>query len=165
MANPKCGSAVPLAVAVLIGVMTIGSLAQSPVLAQTVSTNALVSSTGSSAIIKGTGMTTHFVAFKYKDTTTAAQKEALRAAFLDLRTKIPFIVSLTWGSNTSPENLNKGMSDGFLLTFKSAADRDAYLIHPQHEAFKALALPMVADAFVFDFAENSNPPEHLTPEH
>jgi hypothetical protein len=95
--------------------------------------------------------TKHFVAFKYKDTTTAAQKKALQDAFLGLTKKIAVIVSIEWGPNTSPENLNKGMNDAFLLTFKSAKDRDQYLVHPDHVAFKDMALPMVADAFIFDY--------------
>ena len=43
------------------------------------------------------------------------------------------------------------MTDGFLLTFKTAKHRDGYLVHPEHVAFKKLALPMVAEAFVFDY--------------
>lgn len=96
--------------------------------------------------------TRHFVAFKFKGTATEAQKKSVREAFLGLKKKIPLIVSIEWGSNTSPENLSKEMTDGFLLTFKSAKDRDQYLIHPEHVKFKNIALPLVADAFIFDYA-------------
>lgn len=100
--------------------------------------------------------TKHFVAFKYKAEVDPAQKKSVREAFLLLKRKIPFVVSIEWGPNTSPENLNKGMDDGFLLTFKSSKDRDQYLTHPEHEAFKKIALPLVADAFVFDFEDSQN---------
>ncbi len=53
--------------------------------------------------------------------------------------------------NNSPENRNHGFTDGFLLTFKTTADRDAYLTHPAHVAFVQSAMPKIADAFVFDY--------------
>jgi hypothetical protein len=37
------------------------------------------------------------------------------------------------------------------LTFKTAADRDAYLVHPDHKAFGSLVGPVLADVFVIDF--------------
>lgn len=95
--------------------------------------------------------TKHFVAFKFKETTTEDQKKSVREAFLGLKKKIPFIIAIKSGPNTSPENLSKGMTDGFLLTFKTAKDRDRYLTHPAHVQFKKMALPLVADVFIFDF--------------
>ena len=53
--------------------------------------------------------------------------------------------------NNSPENLNKGCTHGFILTFKNETDRDAYLIHPDHKEFGKLVGPLLAEVFVIDF--------------
>lgn len=93
----------------------------------------------------------HFVAFKYKDGTTPAEIATIDAAFLALKQQIPLIVSIERGTNNSPENRNHGFTDGFLLTFLTTADRDAYLTHPAHLAFVKSASPKFEDAFVFDY--------------
>jgi hypothetical protein len=38
-----------------------------------------------------------------------------------------------------------------VLTFKSAKERDAYLVHPDHKDFGKLVGPAVEDVFVIDF--------------
>ncbi|HEX9046301.1 MAG TPA: Dabb family protein [Verrucomicrobiae bacterium] len=52
------------------------------------------------------------------------------------------MVSLQCGTNVGPENLNKGFTHCFALSFKSAADRDAYLKHPAHKAFGKVVGPV-----------------------
>jgi hypothetical protein len=68
-----------------------------------------------------------------------------------LKTKIPQVVSLEWGTNVSPEKLDKGYTHVFLGTFKTEKDRDTYLAHTEHKKFVEFALPLIADAFVIDF--------------
>jgi hypothetical protein len=68
-----------------------------------------------------------------------------------LRRVIPGITGFEWGRNNSPEGWNKGLTHAFLMTFESAAARDAYLPHPEHEKVKAEALQHVEDACIFDF--------------
>jgi len=70
-----------------------------------------------------------------------------------LKGKIPGIVSFEYGLNNSPENLNKGFTHVYLLTFKDAAARDAYLPHPEHKSFGALLgkLNILEEPFVIDF--------------
>jgi len=72
-------------------------------------------------------------------------------AFRALKSKIPQIAALEAGTNNSPENLNKGCTHGWILTFTSEKDRDAYLVHPDHQEFGKLVRPLVADVFVIDF--------------
>jgi hypothetical protein len=100
---------------------------------------------------KKKGEVVHMVAFKFKESTTKDQIKKVETDFKALKKKVPQIVSYDWGLNHSPENLNKGFTHGFLLTFKDKADRDAYLIHPDHKAFGAFVGPLVADVFVLDF--------------
>lgn len=98
------------------------------------------------------GIVNHVVAFKFKSTATPAQIKEVERAFRALQTKVPQIVSLKWGTNSSPEKLNKGFTHGWVLTFKTDKDRDAYLVHPDHKAFGKLVGPLLDDVFVIDFA-------------
>jgi hypothetical protein len=97
------------------------------------------------------GALQHVVCFKFKATASAEEIRKVETAFAALKTKIPEIVSLAWGTNVSPEQFNKGFTHCFVLTFKTAKDRDAYLVHPDHKAFGKLVGPAVDDVFVIDF--------------
>lgn len=97
----------------------------------------------------------HMVSFKFKPDAGAAKVKEVEEAFAALKAKIPQIVSFEWGTNVSPEKHDKGFTHGFILTFNSAADRDAYLVHPDHEAFGKLVGPVLADVFVIDFWSKS----------
>lgn len=93
----------------------------------------------------------HVVSFQFKESATPAQIQKVVADFRDLKIKIPTIVSFECGTNVSPEKLNKGFTHCFVLTFKSEKDRDAYLVHPAHQAFGQSLGPVLADVFVIDF--------------
>lgn len=100
---------------------------------------------------KGRGRLVHMVAFKFKDTASAADIRKVEDAFAALPEKIPQIASYEAGTNVSPEKFDKGFTHGFLLTFRSAKDRDDYLVHPDHKAFGSIIGPYIADVFVLDF--------------
>ena len=100
---------------------------------------------------KKDSMLRHVVAFKFKASASPEGIKKVEEAFRDLKKKIPQIAHLEWGINNSPENLNKGFTHGFILSFKSEEDRSAYLPHPDHKAFGALLGPLIEDVFVIDF--------------
>jgi len=93
----------------------------------------------------------HVVCFKFKSTASPEQIKQVETAFRALKDKVSQIQSLEWGTNISPEKMNKGFTHCWVLTFKSAPDRDAYLVHPDHKAFGKLVGPAVDDVFVLDF--------------
>ena len=95
----------------------------------------------------------HIVIFKYKASATPEQIDEVTKAFKALKGKIPGIVSFEYGVNNSPENLNKGFTHAYLLTFENAAARDAYLPHPEHKKFGELLgkLGVLEEPFVIDF--------------
>ncbi len=93
----------------------------------------------------------HVVMFKFKDAATPAQIKSIEDAFRALPKKIDLIKDFEFGINNSPENLNQGLTHCFFLTFHSAKDRDAYLIHPAHKAFVAIAGPQIDKATVVDY--------------
>lgn len=96
----------------------------------------------------------HVVLFKFKETSSEEDIEGVKQAFNALPSKISEIKSYEWGLNNSPENLNKGLTHCYFLTFTSEADRDAYLIHPDHKAFGEIAVPHIADVLVVDYWAN-----------
>ncbi|SDQ28254.1 Dabb family protein [Flagellimonas zhangzhouensis] len=93
----------------------------------------------------------HVVLFKFKETSTEADIKKVEEAFNALPSKIDLIKDYEWGLNNSPEGLNKGLTHCYFLTFDSEADRDAYLPHPDHQAFGAVAGPHIADVLVVDY--------------
>jgi len=100
---------------------------------------------------QGKKMLYHVVAIKFKPEAKPEQIKAVETAFGELKTKIPGITSLNWGTNVSPEQKNKGLTHCFVLTFATEKDRDAYLPHPEHKAFGKVLGPIVDDVLVIDF--------------
>jgi hypothetical protein len=97
------------------------------------------------------GKVRHVVLFKFKAGATPEQIKSVEDAFRALPTKIPGIAGLEWGTNISPENKSQGFTHCFLLTFKDARDRDAYLPHPAHKAFGKSLRPILDQVLVIDF--------------
>ena len=93
----------------------------------------------------------HVVSFKFKRTAPPEDIQRVVTAFAGLKGKIPQIKALEWGTNISPENLNQGFTHCWILTFASAADRDAYLVHPDHKEFGRNLGPVLEAVFVIDF--------------
>jgi len=97
----------------------------------------------------------HVVCFKFMEDATKEQIAKVEKAFEDLKKKkkIVEIENLEWGTNNSPEGLNKGFTHCFILTFADEKARDAYLPHPDHKAFGKVLKPILEDVFVIDFAK------------
>jgi len=93
----------------------------------------------------------HVVSIKFKGDADPQKVKNAEEAFKELKTKIPQIQSLHWGTNVSKENRNKGFTHCFVLTFANEKDRDSYLKDPAHKAFGQVLGPVVADVFVIDF--------------
>jgi hypothetical protein len=97
------------------------------------------------------GRVRHVVLFKFKDAATPEQIKSVEDAFRALPSKIPAILDYEWGTNMSPEKLDQGFTHCFFLTFKTAADRDAYLPHPDHKAFGKVLRPILDKVLVVDY--------------
>jgi len=93
----------------------------------------------------------HVVLFKFKDAATPEDVKKIEDAFGALADKISLIKDYEWGTNSSPENLNQGLTHCFLVTFASDKDRDDYLVHPDHKAFVEVLLPYLDKATVVDY--------------
>ncbi|MBT8183326.1 MAG: Dabb family protein [Eudoraea sp.] len=93
----------------------------------------------------------HVVLFKFKDDVPQEKITEIEQAFSALPSKISQIADYEWGINNSPEGLNKGLTHCFFVTFKSEADREIYLPHPDHQAFVQLLGPSLEDVTVVDY--------------
>ncbi|ASV29111.1 stress responsive alpha-beta barrel domain-containing protein [Maribacter cobaltidurans] len=96
----------------------------------------------------------HVVLFKFKDGTSPEDIKKVEEAFHALPSKIPQIAGYEWGTNNSPEGLDKGFTHVFFLTFNSEEDRAIYLPHPDHKAFGAVLGPHLDDVLVMDYWTN-----------
>jgi hypothetical protein len=97
------------------------------------------------------GKLRHVVLFKYKDGTTPEQIKTVEAAFRALPAKIPEIVDFEWGADVSVENKTQGFTHCFLVTFRDAAGRAAYLPHPAHKEFGKVLGPYLDKVLVIDY--------------
>ena len=93
----------------------------------------------------------HIVLLKFKEGTTEEQTNKFFEEVLDLSESVPGIDDYVSGANCSASGLSQGLTHGFIMTFSDAAARDAYLVHPEHQRFKASALPLVDNILIFDF--------------
>ena len=93
----------------------------------------------------------HVVCFKFNESAKKSEIERVEKEFAALKYKIPGILSLEWGKNNSPENLNKDFTHCFIVSFKNEEARKVYLPHPEHLAFVSILKPILKDVFVIDF--------------
>ena len=101
-------------------------------------------------------MITHMVLLRLRSDVTEEQTAEMFRALAGLQQKIPGILSFSGGAYTSPEGLQRGYTHGFCMTFESAAARDTYLPHPEHEVVKGIVVELldggVDGVCAFDYA-------------
>lgn len=113
-----------------------------------------VSRTSETKASKPAKVLRHVVLFKFKETATPDQIQAVVDAFRALPSKIDTIKDFEWGTNVSPEPHSQGLTHAFFLTFHSEADRDAYLPHPAHKEFGKSLGPVLDKVTVVDYWAN-----------
>ena len=94
----------------------------------------------------------HIVLLKFKDDASADKIKAVVEAFKALKTKIPAVQSLEWGTNISPEKLNQGFTHCFTLSFENKEAVEKHYLHePAHKEFGAMLGPVLDKVLVVDF--------------
>lgn len=93
----------------------------------------------------------HVVLFKFKDDAPPTAIVEVEKAFVALKSKIEFIQDFEWGTNISPEGKADGFTHCFFATFKSKADLEAYLPHPEHKKFGASLKGLIDKVLVVDY--------------
>ncbi len=105
----------------------------------------------------GDGELRHVVLFGFVANATEADRAEVVRRFTALRDLVPGIAGFEYGLNSSPENLNNGLTHCFVLTFLSTAARDAYLIAPDHVAFANWVGDLVEHVTVVDYWTSVDP--------
>jgi hypothetical protein len=93
----------------------------------------------------------HIVLYKFKDTLKPGEVQQVMDAFAALPKKIKTIVDFEYGLNKSPEGKSEGLTHAFVVTFKSEADRDAYLVDPAHKEYVNVVKDRREKVVVFDY--------------
>ena len=93
----------------------------------------------------------HVVLLKFKADATKEQIQEVVTGFTELPKKIDGITAFEWGTDVSPEGRSEGFTHCFVVTFKDAKARDAYLPHDAHKAFVAILLPKLDRVLVVDY--------------
>jgi len=93
----------------------------------------------------------HVVLFSFKEESSPSDIAKVEEAFIALQDKIPQIKDFEWGTNNSPEGLNKGLTHCFFVTFESEEAREVYLPHPEHKAFVDVLSPHLEEVTVVDY--------------
>jgi hypothetical protein len=96
-------------------------------------------------------MIRHYGMFQFHPEITPEQIDGCFAEMRGMIGKIPGLLAMEHGPYDSPEGLNDGFTHGFIMSFDTAANRDAYLPHPEHERVKQIVVPCLARVVVFDF--------------
>jgi Stress responsive A/B Barrel Domain len=96
-------------------------------------------------------MTRHYGMFQFHPEITPEQIDECFTEMRGMIGKIPGLLAMEHGPYDSPEGLNDGFTHGFIMSFDSAASRDAYLPHPEHERVKQIVVPRLVRVTVFDF--------------
>jgi hypothetical protein len=99
-------------------------------------------------------MIRHCVFLQFRPEIPQAERIAIYEAIAALKNRIPGFLDVEISGNVSPEGLDKGFSEGFIVNFDNAAARDAYLADPEHAKVGARIVAAtqdgVAGVFVFD---------------
>ena len=112
---------------------------------------ALAGACGNGATQESKKMLRHVVLFGFNDDLTVEQVKEIENAFANLPKKIDVIREYEWGTDCSPEGLQKEHTHCFFLSFESEKDRDTYLVHPDHQAFGQLLGGKLKTVTVVDY--------------
>jgi hypothetical protein len=93
----------------------------------------------------------HVVLFKFKPEATKEQIQEIVSGFQALPKKVEGIAAFEWGTDVSQEGLADGFTHCFVVTFKDAKSRDAYLPDQAHKDFVAILLPRLDKVLVVDY--------------
>ncbi len=101
--------------------------------------------------VKKQGNFRHVVAFKFKPEVSKQKIDEIITEFAGLQTKIPTITGFEGGKDISNENLHKGYTHCFTVSFENEAGRAVYQPHPAHLEFGKHITPLLEKVFVMDY--------------
>lgn len=93
----------------------------------------------------------HVVLFGFKPETPAGLRARIEEAACNLPKAIDLIRDFEWGIDVNDPTRAPGYTHCMQFLFDTVEDKDAYLVHPAHEAFRQLALPHIEHLLVVDY--------------
>ena len=96
-------------------------------------------------------MLRHVVLFAWKPETPSEVIRKIEQTLCGLVDKIPQIAEFEWGTDVSTQGFSQGFTHCFVISFRSEADRDVYLPHPDHKAFIAMSAPHREKLLTLDY--------------
>ncbi|MBI2432256.1 MAG: Dabb family protein [Candidatus Hydrogenedentes bacterium] len=97
------------------------------------------------------GAVRHVVLFAFKPDTPETTQREVEASSAKLPSQIRQIAAYEWGTDLNQAARSEGLTHCIVFTFNNTADKDLYLNHPAHQAFKQLAMPHIARLLVLDY--------------
>lgn len=95
----------------------------------------------------------HLIIFKFQSDVTSAEKSELTHQLLEFKDKIPGIIDLSAGVNTTEETQHiHGYTIGMRVTFESLQASRDYLKHPVHQDFLATNEGIIENIIVVDYS-------------
>jgi len=80
-------------------------------------------------------MIRHCVFVRFRPEVERSERDAILSDIAALKQRLGGIQAVHVGANVSPEEgMDKGFSEGFIVDFRDAAARDAYLVDAAHQA-------------------------------
>ncbi|MBJ3785410.1 Dabb family protein [Devosia sediminis] len=79
-------------------------------------------------------MIRHIVLLRFRPEVSTDERNAIYVELAALKSAVPGFLAMSYGPNVSPEGKDRGYADGFVMDFVDEATRDAYLVHPAHQA-------------------------------
>lgn len=83
----------------------------------------------------------HVVLLKFKKTTTPERIKEIFAALANLRNYCQGLLDFSGGAYSGPENMGRGYTHGFVMTFRDAGCRDMYLPSEAHQGVVKWMMP------------------------
>lgn len=82
-------------------------------------------------------MIRHCVFIRFKSGTGDDLKREIYEGLAGLQDHHPGFLGIEYGPNVSPEGMDQGHSEGFIINFTDASARDAYLVDEEHQRIGA----------------------------
>ncbi len=102
-------------------------------------------------------MITHIVLLSPAENVTVDEFEAVLADAAGFPDEIDGIVDVHFGADTIPESMGNGFTHALVITFTDLAARDAFLVHPAHDAYAVRLGPVMSQVAIVDIEKPGAP--------
>jgi hypothetical protein len=95
-------------------------------------------------------MITHIALLSPAENVPVDEFEAVLAGASEFADEVDGIIDIHFGADTIQESMGNGYTHALVITFTDLAARDAFLVHPVHDAYAARLGPVLSQAAIVD---------------